>query len=49
VESELAEVLKRSDFDQTKWLRGASEALDAIMVFWKGLDQSRRQLVATAS
>jgi hypothetical protein len=49
VESELAEVLKRSDFDQTKWLHGASEALDAILVFWKGLDHSRLQLAATVS
>ena len=44
VENELAEVLKRADFDQTKWLWGATEALDAIMVFWKGLDESRRRL-----
>jgi hypothetical protein len=49
VESELAGVLQRSDFDQTKWLWGASEALDAILVFWKGLDHSRLQLGATAS
>src|SRR4030095_5113911 len=44
VENELAGVLTRPDFDQTKWLWGATEALEAILVFWKGLDQTRRHL-----
>jgi hypothetical protein len=46
VENELAGVLARPDFDQTQWLWGATEALEAILVFWKGLEQTRRQLTA---
>jgi hypothetical protein len=44
VEHELAEVFMRRDFDRNRWLRGANEALDAIMIFWKGLDRERRRL-----
>jgi hypothetical protein len=44
VEHELAEVFMRRDFDRNKWLYGAREALDAIFVFWKGLDESRKKL-----
>ena len=47
VENELAEVLKRPDFDQAKWNWGATEALNAILVFWKGLEASRRRLETT--
>ena len=46
VEHELAEVFMRRDFDRTKWLYGAIEGLDAILVFWKGLDESRRKLAS---
>ena len=34
----------RRDFDRDKWLYGANEALEAMLVFWKGLDQTRRTL-----
>jgi len=44
VEHELAEVFMRRDFDRDKWMSGATRALDAILVFWKGLDESRRKL-----
>ena len=30
--------------DREKWLLGATQALEAILVFWKGLDESRRKL-----
>jgi hypothetical protein len=49
VENELAEVFMRRDFDRNKWLQGAAQALDAILIFWKGLDETRRSLAATAS
>src|SRR5262245_53069955 len=39
VENELTEVFARPDFDRVKWLFGAHEALEAIMIFWKGLDE----------
>jgi hypothetical protein len=44
VEHEMAEVFMRRDFDRAKWLYGANEALEAMLVFWKGLDQTRRTL-----
>ena len=44
VEHELAEVFMRRDFDREKWLLGATQALEAILIFWKGLDESRRKL-----
>ena len=44
VEHELAEVFMRRDFDREKWIHGANDALDAIMVFWRGLDRERRRL-----
>jgi pyrroloquinoline quinone (PQQ) biosynthesis protein C len=46
VEHELAEVFARADFDRERWLFGATRALEAIMVFWLGLDEKRRQLAA---
>src|SRR6185503_9927415 len=46
VEHELAEVFVRPDFDREQWLYGASHALEAILIFWKGLDAKRRQLAA---
>ena len=48
VENELAEVFGREDFDREKWLHGANEALNAILVFWKGLDRTRRLLESEA-
>jgi len=44
VEHELAEVFMRRDFERDKWLNGAMEALEAILIFWKGLDEKRREL-----
>ncbi len=44
VEHELAEVFERPDFDRARWLYGASRALDAILIFWVGLDETRRSL-----
>lgn len=44
VEHELYEVFFRPDFDREKWFAGASRALEAILVFWKGLDEARRRL-----
>lgn len=46
VEHELAEVFFSPDFDQAKWFAGASKALEAILIFWKGLDESRKKLSA---
>jgi hypothetical protein len=44
VEHELAEVFFAPDFDSEKWFYGGAEALKAIHVFWKGLDESRQKL-----
>ena len=44
VEHELDEVFMRPDFNREKWLYGAFHALDAILVFWKGLDEKRKTL-----
>ena len=44
VEHELAEVFFSSDFEPDKWFNGAAKALEAILIFWKGLDQSRKKL-----
>jgi hypothetical protein len=44
VEHELAEVFVRPDFDREQWLHGALHALDAILVFWEGLDAKRKEL-----
>lgn len=44
VEHELAEVFIRRDFDRDRWLFGATHALEAILIFWKGLDEQRRAL-----
>src|SRR6188474_2391021 len=48
VEHELAEVFVRPDFDREQWLFGASHALDAILIFWKGLDEKRKSLVPSS-
>src|SRR5262245_44272989 len=44
VEHEMAEVFFAPDFDAEKWFYGGAEALKAIHVFWKGLDESRQKL-----
>src|SRR5688572_6976049 len=42
VEHELEGIFFSPEFDQEKWFFGAGKALEAIHVFWKGLDESRR-------
>lgn len=44
VSNELEQVLVRPDFDRKQWEYGAFHALNAILIFWKGLDESRRKL-----
>ena len=44
VEEELSEAFFSPGFDQEQWYYGAREALDAIHIFWKGLDEKRRTL-----
>jgi len=41
---ELRERVDASGFDEEKFLRAGREALDAILMFWTGLDQQRRLL-----
>jgi hypothetical protein len=41
VEHELEEAFFAPGFDAEKWFFGAERALNAIHVFWKGLDESR--------
>jgi hypothetical protein len=44
VETELTETFFGADFDADKWHYGARHALDAMLVFWKGLEESRLAL-----
>lgn len=44
VEDELSEVFFSAGFDQEQWYYGSREALDAIHIFWKGLEEKRRTL-----
>lgn len=44
VEHDLTGIFMREDFDRAKWLYGATTALDAILTFWKGLDETRKTL-----
>jgi hypothetical protein len=39
---ELASVLRAHDIDQDAFVRHANEMLDALLVFWRGLDDQRR-------
>lgn len=41
---ELEETLSQAGFDAKKFLKGGVKALDAIHLFWQGLDGSRRAL-----
>jgi len=43
VEHELKQTFVNPGFDSDKWFHGAARALEAILVFWKGLDRSRRR------
>ena len=40
---ELEETFAQPGFDEKRFLRGGKKALDAIEVFWRGLDASRRE------
>ena len=44
---ELASVLKAHDIDQDQFVHDANEMLDAVLVFWRGLDEQRRSLATT--
>lgn len=44
VEHELEETFFHPEFNQEKWFQGAREALDALLIFWTGLDETRKQL-----
>ena len=44
VEHELEEEFSNSDFDEADWFFGARKALDAIEIFWKGLNKTRMTL-----
>jgi len=44
VEHELEQSFVSPDFDSDKWFSGAALALDAILIFWFGLDESRRRI-----
>lgn len=43
---ELRQAYQRPDFDEERFLSGAREMLDAVQVFWDGLDARRRQTPA---
>jgi hypothetical protein len=44
---ELAGVLETHDLDYGEFVGNANAMLDALMVFWRGLDEQRRALAAT--
>ena len=41
---ELASILRAHDIDQDRFVHNANEMLDAVLVFWRGLDEQRRSL-----
>jgi hypothetical protein len=41
---ELAAALRAHEIDQDRFVRHANEMLDAVLVFWRGLDEQRRRL-----
>jgi hypothetical protein len=41
---ELASALRAHDIDQDRFVHHANEMLDAVLVFWRGLDEQRRRL-----
>jgi hypothetical protein len=43
---ELASALKAHDIDQDQFVHHANEMLDAVLVFWRGLDEQRRRLAS---
>lgn len=46
VEHELLEIFFSTGFDHEKWFSGAAKALQAIHIFWKGLDEMRIRTAA---
>jgi hypothetical protein len=44
---ELAAALRAHDIDQDRFVHHANEMLDAVLVFWRGLDEQRRTLATT--
>jgi hypothetical protein len=49
VENELKRTFASPDFKTDKWFTGAKRALDAIRIFWNGLDRSRKRKNFSAS
>ena len=45
-EDELREAFETDDFDEARFLQGASEMLDGVHAFWRGLDDERRRAAA---
>jgi hypothetical protein len=45
-EDELREAFETGGFDEARFLQGASEMLDGVQAFWRGLDDDRRRAVA---
>jgi hypothetical protein len=43
VEHELKQTFASPEFEADKWFKGAQRALDAIRIFWNGLDRSRKR------
>jgi hypothetical protein len=43
VEHELNQTFASPEFEADKWFKGALHALDAIRIFWNGLDRSRKR------
>jgi len=44
VEHELEEAFFSPEFDEEEWFEGARTALDAVNIFWLGLEETRKQL-----
>jgi hypothetical protein len=49
VMTELTETFEESEFAEDKWLDGGRQALDALLIFWRGLDESRKHLTLAAA
>jgi len=39
----LKQTFASPEFESDKWFTGAKRALDAIRIFWSGLDRSRKR------
>ena len=49
VMAELRETFEEEQFREDKWLEGGFQALDAVYVFWRGLDMARKKLARQAA